>query len=102
MFYINPVDFRARGHGVLAPGCIFEYVKKNQTKMLCVHLHVLGAHEVALRKKTFYVAYVKITKLGAKNKPFLDMFCCLHSPQKICFPAKESICTWDQKCISVC
>jgi hypothetical protein len=33
---------------------IFENVKKLQTKILCVHLHVLGAYEVVLRKNDFF------------------------------------------------
>jgi hypothetical protein len=36
--------------------------------MLCVHLRVLRAHEVVLRKKmNFYMAYVKIINLGTPS-----------------------------------
>jgi hypothetical protein len=34
--------------------------------MLCVHLHVLCAHLVFLRKIDFYVAYVKMKKIATK------------------------------------
>jgi hypothetical protein len=38
-------------------------MSKIQTKMLCVYLHVLRAHEVVLiQKMSFYVAYVKNDK----------------------------------------
>jgi hypothetical protein len=63
---------------------IFENVKKIQIKMLCVHLHVLGAHEVVLRKNDFYVAHVKMTKFGTKISLFATRFLSfLQSPQKM-------------------
>jgi hypothetical protein len=34
--------------------------------MSCAYLHVLRAHEVVLRKTTFYVAYVKLQNLVLK------------------------------------
>jgi hypothetical protein len=39
--------------------------------MLCVHLHALRAHEVVFRKITFYVAYLKMTKLDTKISLFV-------------------------------
>jgi hypothetical protein len=67
---------------------IFENVKKNQNKTLCVHLHVLRAHEVILTKKiTLYLTYVKITKFGIKICLFMIFFCVFCTAHKnACFP----------------
>jgi hypothetical protein len=54
---------------------ILENVKNIETKILCVHLHIVGAHKVVLRKKlTFYVAYVKMTKFATKISLFTTCF----------------------------
>jgi hypothetical protein len=83
---------------------------------------------VALRKTTFYVAYVKMTKFGIKISFFVTHFLSFLHSQKLSvfhetvrehieyrnihadiftkflnffFPGKGSICTRVQKCISV-
>jgi hypothetical protein len=46
--------------------------------------HVLRAHEVVLRKTTFYVGYIKMIKFGSKISLFATQFLSfLHSSQKI-------------------
>jgi hypothetical protein len=79
-----------------APGCIyflhlkyifgiFENATKIQTKILCVHLHVLRAHKLVLRKKkTFYVDYIKMTKFSIKISFFATCFCLLCTAHKKC------------------
>jgi hypothetical protein len=71
--------------------CIFNILKnvkkKNQTKMLCVHLDVLSVHEVFLREKTtFLCGLCKSDKIGIKIDIFAPhFFSFLHGPQNVCF-----------------
>jgi hypothetical protein len=68
--------------------------KKAQTKMLCIHLHMLCGHEVILRKTT-YVAYVKMIKISINEISLFATFFLpfLHSPQKCPFFMKLRVST---------
>jgi hypothetical protein len=46
---------------------IFKIVKISQTKISCVHLHVLRAPEVVSRKNPFFMC-VKMKKVGCRGK----------------------------------
>jgi hypothetical protein len=55
---------------------IFENIKKIETKMFCVHIHVLVPTKLFQPKPTFYMIYVKMIKFGTKRS-FRDICFCL-------------------------
>jgi hypothetical protein len=52
--------------------------------MLCVYLHVLGAHEVVLRKNKFLCGLCKNAKFGTKISLFTVLFCLFCTVLKKC------------------
>jgi hypothetical protein len=66
-------------HGVLAPWCIlFSSIFKIYLKKCCVYISMSYVPKKWFwEKNTFYVAYVKMTKLGTKISIFVTLFFCL-------------------------
>jgi hypothetical protein len=80
----------------LASGCMcslyLKYIKnkfdniKNQTKILCVHLHVLRVYEMVYKKNTFYMTYLNMTKFNTKISFFMTYYLSFFAQIKnVCF-----------------